>query len=52
MSLANSMYQHTALQEFQMFEQQMMSFPALARLVPHFKQALTPSALPTTPIGV
>jgi hypothetical protein len=52
MSLANSMYQHTALQEFQMFEQQMMSFPALARLVPRFKQALTPSALPTTPIGV
>jgi hypothetical protein len=52
MSLANTLYQHTALQEFQMFQQQMMSFPALAHLVPRFVQALTPLALPTTPVGV
>lgn len=46
MGLANTLYQHTALQEFQMFEQQMLSFPELAHLVPRFVPAFTPSAVP------
>jgi hypothetical protein len=52
MSLANTQYQKTALEEFQVFEHQMKHLPAVAQLVPHFVNALTPSGkqpLPTTP---
>ena len=42
MSLANTQYQKNALQEFQVFEHQMRSLPAVAQLVPHFVNALTP----------